>query len=517
MSGPGGKHRPIVAGTFVTGGHRSRGGGPPDIVSVHAGGGGGTLTGLATRTRDGQKVLVSCQHVLVGYSPTTDSYRAPLGDEEMYQDELVAGDKVGGPVTAASIDPNGENTADIAYCPLISGTEADPGPEASFMLHTHPTHRGKEVIGGVLEPEAGTTYKLFGQKAGEVAVAITEVNKKKRIQYARFTGLATISFAQDAVGSGDSGAPIVKEVSPGKYKMVGIYLANPESDTLGAGTQGTIMTAKAAQDALGIVFGCCASANAGSDQVVASRAAVTLDGSESEGYIPTHQWAQMFGSGREAAEGRGEVTLTGADTKTASFTAPAGPAELTFRLMVRDSRGDTAADTVKVTVLEAGVEYLGDASGIEPQAGTWSSAVSSVNRTGSYAKFYGFSVKEKARVRIDLTSTVDTYLFLISGAGKSGTVLEQDNDGGSGPNSRIERELEPGVYVIEATTNESRRTGSFTLSVHPNRPPAAYAGPPQRVNEGDLVTLDGSGSSDPDGDPLTYLWERSPGVGGRAG
>ena len=40
MSGTGGKHRPIVAGTFVTGGHRRRGGGPPDIVSVHADGGG---------------------------------------------------------------------------------------------------------------------------------------------------------------------------------------------------------------------------------------------------------------------------------------------------------------------------------------------------------------------------------------------------------------------------------------------------------------------------------------------
>ena len=53
--------------------------------------------------------------------------------------------------------------------------------------------------------------------------------------------------------------------------------------------------------------------------------------------------------------------------------------------------------------------------------------------------------------------------------------------------------------------------GSPDSSVPQNRAPSANAGIDQSVDEFASVMLDGSGSSDPDGDPLTYSWSQTGG------
>jgi hypothetical protein len=96
--------------------------------------------------------------------------------------------------------------------------------------------------------------------------------------------------------------------------------------------------------------------------------------------------------------------------------------------------------------------------------GTWDCHTVSKSRTGRYAKYYTFTLKEKAEVTIDLTSPTDTYLYLLQGD-KNGSQIASDDDGGEGYNSRIKRTLESGAYTIEATTYSAGRTGDFTLTL----------------------------------------------------
>ncbi|TMB42433.1 MAG: hypothetical protein E6J55_15695 [Deltaproteobacteria bacterium] len=95
----------------------------------------------------------------------------------------------------------------------------------------------------------------------------------------------------------------------------------------------------------------------------------------------------------------------------------------------------------------------------------------------------------------------------------------------------IPPQLSPGVVSVAKAVNPGGQTGSIALRIqgpeicgngtdddcdgivdnpqlcaHVNHPPVANAGPDVTAPVGTTVELDGTRSSDPDGDPLTFQW-----------
>jgi hypothetical protein len=74
-----------------------------------------------------------------------------------------------------------------------------------------------------------------------------------------------------------------------------------------------------------------------------------------------------------------------------------------------------------------------------------------------------------------------------------------------------------GVLNFELTVNDGRGgtdtdSVNVTVSVPANQNPVANAGPDQTVNTGATVSLNGSASTDPDGDALTFQWTQTAGT-----
>ena len=101
----------------------------------------------------------------------------------------------------------------------------------------------------------------------------------------------------------------------------------------------------------------------------------------------------------------------------------------------------------------------------------WASGCESEERSGSYARYYGFTLVQESEVTISLESAdADSYLYLREGEARSGTALyENDDHDNAGlarsADSQIRETLAAGTYTIEATTYAAGQTGSFTLTV----------------------------------------------------
>ena len=148
------------------------------------------------------------------------------------------------------------------------------------------------------------------------------------------------------------------------------------------------------------------------------------------------------------------------------------------------------------------VTALGTLTGTVTETGGWASGCESTNRSGSYAHFYTFTLEEGAEVTIDLTSSEDTYLFLLRGAGRDGAQVQNNDDASNDTrNSQIVETLAAGSYTVEATTY----SGGRYRGLSPCPSPGQGATTDDSVCHAHAATRDSCGRSRPEDDCVLTL------------
>lgn len=222
-------------------------------------------------------------------------------------------------------------------------------------------------------------------------------------------------------------------------------------------------------------------ANAGLNKSIPEGDAVQLDGSGSydEDNSPnpiTYLWVAPAG-----------ITLDNNTIAKPSFTAPNVNVNtvINFKLVVNDGESDSDTATVAITVLQLNKQPVA-------KAGTDKSVFegSSVSLDGSQSSDPDLDV-----ISYKWTSLDGIILFDANSSSPSFIAPQVNFD----KSYRFKLEVSDGVlYSVPDTI--------VTTVIQVNKKPVAFAGGDQTVNEDVLVHLDGSLSSDPDNELITYKW-----------
>jgi hypothetical protein len=220
-------------------------------------------------------------------------------------------------------------------------------------------------------------------------------------------------------------------------------------------------------------------ANAGPNQTVKVGATVTLNGgaSSNPSGIGTLDYNWTFLS-RPAGS---VVILVGATSVSPTFV-PSVLGDYVLRLTVTNGVG---TDTAVVTISTANSAPVANAG---PNQTVTIGATVTLNGSGSS----------------DVDGDPLTYSWtLISRPGGSAAALQSAN--GISPTFITDK---AGTYVAQLVVNDGHAdsTPATVTIATQNTPPVANAGPSQVVSAGSPVQLNGSASTDVDGDSLTYQW-----------
>ncbi|MEN6438153.1 MAG: hypothetical protein ABFD97_06185 [Syntrophobacter sp.] len=230
-------------------------------------------------------------------------------------------------------------------------------------------------------------------------------------------------------------------------------------------------------------------ANSGPNQVVASGATVTLNGSISTDTagITSYRWVQTSGPA---------VALSNTSASKCSFKAPtvSTGAALTFRLDVTNRRNISASDSCIVDVSATDQVPLANAGSnqtVTPYTIVTLNGSGSVDKDDGIAS-YAWTQTAGPTVEISNANT-DHASFVAPDAGQGGCTL---------------------AFQLMTTDHIGLKTTDRCLVnvVEANEPPIASAGPDQTVYEKAKVILSGSGSYDPEASTLSYRWTQISGL-----